>query len=385
MSLGKKILFDCLHLRNSSTGVDMYSLNLISNILLQDSENHYIILVNKRFNVNTLQSYIPSCSKNVTIKRLWANLPLQAVISSLLMPIYLRWNRIDVYHQHFFFGPLYRWICTDTRIIITVHDMFHWVIPDLTPSLVNWLLTTFSDRSMGVADLIIAVSSTTKRDITQHISSVEAKRVHTIFLGCSDRFNAKEADSSILSDLGLLEKKYILYVGYIIPKKGMDDLLEGYKVAIDKLGLKDHLLIIAGKPDPDYVGKLLKTVSESTTLRDKVKILGYVSNDTIVTLYAKATVFVHPAHYEGFGLPVLEAMKMKCPVIARNSSSLTEVVADSGLLFDTKEQMSQQIYDVCTDDELRNTLIDKGVQRANDFSWTTTASKTLSLYTIQLD
>jgi glycosyltransferase involved in cell wall biosynthesis len=373
-----KIFLDCTFLKNTRTGVDFAFLNLIENVFYQDSLNAYTILVNTSYNTQPLLKALGE-SKNYKIKKIYSRLPLQILYSCFLMPFYLRYNKFDVYHNPFFFGPLLRFICPDTKVVITVYDMYYRTVPKMMGKYLSTLFKIFAEPAIKKADKIIVISKQTADDVI-HFTNIQPSKVILIYLALVNNFERKELIPTNLTKFDLQNGKYILTVGTLLPSKGVDDLIRSFAILVKKYNYHDIKLVSAGMHVGNYVDEI-KQLIESLNLDDgSIKLLGYVDDTDINSLYASAMVYVSPSHYEGFGLTILEAMKHGIPVIARNASSLIEVVSDAGLLFNNNNELVEQMHMIQSDNTLRNKLIIKGYQRLKDFSWDVTAEKTLDVY-----
>ena len=173
----------------------------------------------------------------------------------------------------------------------------------------------------------------------------------------------------------------ILTVGNIEPRKNHLRLLEAYEKVYQKLPATE--LIIAGQPLKHvksfaaYVEEVAATIQELKTRHEGIKItsLGYVSDEHVVQLFREVDVFAYPSLYEGFGLPVLEAMAAGCPVVTSNSSSLPEVSGDAAILVDpySVDELADALISVLRSDELKREISKKGVEQAQKFSWNVTA------------
>jgi glycosyltransferase involved in cell wall biosynthesis len=373
-----KIFLDCTFLKNTRTGVDFAFLNLIENVFYQDSLNEYTILVNTKYNIQPLLKALGE-SKNYKIKKIYSRLPLQILYSCFLIPFYLRYNKFDVYHNPFFFGPLLRFICPDTKVVITVYDMYYRTVPKMMGKYLSTLFKIFAEPAIKKADKIIVISKQTADDVIRFTNILPSK-VILIYLALVNNFEKKELIPTDLTKFDLENSKYILTVGTLLPSKGVDDLIRSFAILIKKYNYHDIKLVSVGMHVGNYVDEI-KQLIESLNLDDgSVKLLGYIDDTDISSLYANAMVYVSPSHYEGFGLTILEAMKHGIPVIARNASSLIEVVSDAGLLFNNNNELVEQIHMIQSDNALRNKFINKGYSRLTDFSWNVTAEKTLAVY-----
>jgi glycosyltransferase involved in cell wall biosynthesis len=170
-----------------------------------------------------------------------------------------------------------------------------------------------------------------------------------------------------------------LNVGLIEPRKNLLRLVEAYESASD---LRDYSLVLAGGLGWDYE-PLLRHINESAA-KSRILLPGYIHDDDLPALYSLAVAFAYPSLYEGFGLPVLEAMACGTPVVTSNVSSLPEVVGDAGLLVDPQSvgELSESLRRVLAHADLAADLRRRGRERAWRFSWHSTAQKTLDVYRV---
>jgi glycosyltransferase involved in cell wall biosynthesis len=172
---------------------------------------------------------------------------------------------------------------------------------------------------------------------------------------------------------------YILSVGTLEPRKNLPHLFEAFKILKDRYRIS-HKLVVAG-PSGWKDRDIFQTV-QRLNLADSIVFTGYVSHETLNHLYNHASLLVYPSLYEGFGLPPLEAMASGCPVAVSKNSSLPEVVGEAGVYFDPLEveEIAQSIFRILDSDELRSKLIEMGLTRSLQFSWTKTASASHQAY-----
>jgi glycosyltransferase involved in cell wall biosynthesis len=292
----------------------------------------------------------------------------------LNLPIPVEWwtGRIDVFHGTDFFAPPTR---RGVRRIITIHDLAFERYPDET---MPGMLTTLKrdvPRSVQQADAIISVSEATRRDVID-IYDAPPDHVITIPHGVSERFFRRGALSTdIRQKLNIPNDPIILTVGTLQPRKNHLRLVQAFAHVRG-----NAVLVIAGAKGWGYQAVIDEVAR--LRIRNPVRFVGQVSDADLPDLYRSADLFVYPALYEGFGLPPLEAMASGVPVIASNTSSLPEVVGDAGLLVDPLDvdQIAGAIQHVLDDPSLRDTLAEKGVARAREFTWERTARLTMAVY-----
>jgi glycosyltransferase involved in cell wall biosynthesis len=265
--------------------------------------------------------------------------------------------------------------------ITTIHDLLFLITPHYTGwryKLYNELFKIFGRIISKRAASIITDSEHSKRDVIK-IFGIPDKKVHVIFLGISKEYMViGEVDliKEVKRVYGI-EGKYILYIGNFKPHKNVKRLIEAFADVKDEF--LDLKLVLGGKKDK-YV-HLLKDTAEKLGIMDKVIFTDFIKDEDLPYLYSGAELFVYPSLYEGFGLPVLEAMACGTPVICSNTTSLPEVVGDSGILIDTKDakNITSAILTLLKNDKQKEILIKKGLERAKGFATDRYSSKILSL------
>ncbi|MBD3307821.1 glycosyltransferase, partial [candidate division KSB3 bacterium] len=240
----------------------------------------------------------------------------------------------------------------------------------------------FMQRVAHTADLIITDSHHSKRDIRHHLAVPEEK-IRVIYLGYDPRYQPMHDAQALQPTLRhyAIRQPYLLFVGVLEPKKNLDRLLEAFAIFQQTFDRgKDHQLVIAGAQG--WFSDHLATTIAHLDLESQVRLTGFVPDDHLVALYNGAEAFVFPSIYEGFGLPVLEAMACGTPVITSNVSSLPEIVGEAGLLVDPTDPhaISQAIITILSDDQCKATLKAAGPHQARQFTWQRTAEQTYQVY-----
>ncbi|HEY3054895.1 MAG TPA: glycosyltransferase family 1 protein [Thermoanaerobaculia bacterium] len=245
------------------------------------------------------------------------------------------------------------------RRVITIHDLTYKRFPELLQKETLHGLERQMAREIALADAIISVSESTRRDLLQFYE-VDPQRVHTIHSGI-----AAPSDPAPLPGL---PERYILFVSTIEPRKNLGVLLDAFE-EIDYEGG----LVIAGRIGwkSDEIAKRLEA--------PRIVHLDYLPPAQLATAYAHADVFVFPSLYEGFGFPLLEAMTHGVPVIAARSSSLPEIGGDAALYFDpsSTRELAELLRRVLRDEVLRKDLVARGREHAAQFRWDVAADRTL--------
>jgi glycosyltransferase involved in cell wall biosynthesis len=291
------------------------------------------------------------------------------------------------YFEPFFLAlPIYKKYLT----VVTVHDLtpivFKKNFPRGLKGEIKWQMQRYALRK---ANAIITDSNCSKKDIVKHVG-VSAERVTVIYLAAGEEFKVIENLNSKMQGLreryGLPEK-FVLYVGDVTWNKNLPRLIEAVKGINVPLVMVGKALVSEDFDRKNPWNKdLVKVQSLSRDDKNIIK-LGFVSTEDLVGIYNLATLFVMPSLYEGFGLPILEAMSCGCPVITTKEGSLEEVAGDTALYVDgySKESMAKGIKEVFENPILQKKLMQGGLKRINEFSWKKTAGETLGVYRKVLD
>jgi len=348
-------------------GISQYTLRLLEEFAAIDKDNEFIVFQSRKDRSKLVDQ--PNFHK----RSLWT--PPHHRFEQLLLPLEIAAVDIDVLHSPDFIPPFRR----NCRSVITIHDLNFLLYPHfLTPESASYYGQI--DQAVRNCDHIIAVSESTKRDIIRLTGAPESKitvvyeAAHPIYRPLKD----KQFLQQVKGRLGV-HNDFILFVSTIEPRKNVPTLLMAYKQLLDNYHTATSL-VLAGEKGWLYdevfalVGKF--------GLQERVCFLARVSPEDLLGLYNAARLLVHPAFYEGFGLPPLEAMACGTPVVVSNTSSLPEVVGDAALLVEPTDVdgMTVAIWRLLSDEALRQQMIDKGLKRARLFSWRKAALETLDIY-----
>lgn len=269
------------------------------------------------------------------------------------------------------------------ELVLTCHDLISLALADLyLPRIPHWqkLYAAIERKRYGRARAIIAVSHATKNDLVNFLG-VEPDKITVIGLGVdSDRFNTRQHHQEREKLVGLIgsSQPYVLYVGAGDARKDLPTLIAAY--ARSRLA-REALLVFAGRLQSQQLRRLMD-VSAAHGVQRRVKFLGHVDEVMVPALYRMAAVHVFPSRYEGFGLPVLEALACGTPTITSPGSSLDEVAGDAALIVPCGEpdQLAVAIDQLATDTGLRLNLRQRGLERAAEFSWKNCAQQTVGVW-----
>lgn len=277
----------------------------------------------------------------------------------------------DVYHEPNFFPPM----VSNLPVVYTVHDLSLLKYRDKHPRERVQFSDLFFHSRLPRAAHIITVSHFIKNEIIEELG-VPPHRVTTVHLAHGTVHHPRcRAEIDRTLEQRAWPGEYVLFVGTLEPRKNLSLLVRA--LAIMKTDIPLLLTGWAGWGEKSWLDEI-----RSLGLRNRVVLTGYVDDETLACLYAGASAFVYPSFYEGFGLPVLEAMACGCPVVCSNRASLPEVAGDAALLIDPQdpEDLAHSIERVLHDSSLKECMVAKGIERSALFSWKKTALETLRVF-----
>jgi glycosyltransferase involved in cell wall biosynthesis len=257
--------------------------------------------------------------------------------------------------------------------VMAVHDIIPRIFPEYADNWRKKLYWKLTERAIKKADKIVTISEHTKRDLVRDLGISEDK----IFVELIDVDEVYKKEISN-EDLESVLRKYDLKRGYIYSgggldkRKNMESLILAYKKLLDQ-NEAIPLLVISGKLMPELAPLItdVERLVQDLGISDKVRLLGFVDQEDLPAIYQGAKLFVYPSLYEGFGMPVLEAMNQGAPVLASSTSSIPEVGGDAAEYFDPEnvDELAQKMRAILGDDEKLRELSQKGRERAKQFSW----------------
>ncbi|MGF1503919.1 MAG: glycosyltransferase family 4 protein [Chloroflexi bacterium] len=286
----------------------------------------------------------------------------------------------DLAHVPYWAAPLR----SPVPVVVTVHDIIPLLLPDYRGGILGRLYTGLVAASARGASAVITDSDSSAADIVEHLQ-VDPKRLYPIPLAAGPQY---QPEARSLVDMSIRQKydlpeEYVLYLGGYDIRKNVRTLLKAYTYVAQGVGLTVPL-VLAGKL-PERITPRFDDIHhwiETMALEQFVRLIGFVEEAEKPTLYRDATVFAYPSRYEGFGLPVLEAMACGTPVVATTESSIPEIVGDAGFLVDPDDarSMGGSILANITQEDTRQRSSERGLAQAARFSWERTAADTLGVY-----
>lgn len=268
----------------------------------------------------------------------------------------------------------------ETEVTVTIHDLAFRRYPETFPKTHLLKLNFLLGVALRRADKIIAVSESTKNDILEFFPEIPSSRIRVIHHGFDDAFFGTRLSVEelrlLLTSYSLLPGQYVLYVGALQPRKNLVRLIEAFDIA--KKTIPDMKLVLAG--EPAWLADEIFEARDQSVYKEDIVMTGAVSFDHLRALYQGARFFVFPSLYEGFGLPILEAFASHTPVLTADNSSLLEVGGEAVEYCNALnvENIAEKLQCLWNDEELRQTLREKGNNQLKQFSWDRCARETLT-------
>jgi glycosyltransferase involved in cell wall biosynthesis len=362
-------------------GVETYFRNLVDRLQRIDKQNRYLLLANRAsisefslYNPNFSAEptgYVPSSTKwfiRGVLRQTLGLDPLKSRIQRL---------KLDVVHHPFSVAsPLGLKIPT----VLTFWDMQQEFYPDFFSPLQLRIRRKMYPASAKQATKIIASTHFTKRCLIERYGIPEHK-IEVIYIGFGPGYQVMENESALnaIRRKYQLEKPFLFYPAAAWPHKNHGALLSALKILKEVHGFEGDLVLTGIQPQSQE-GLRKKTLE--LALGDSVKFPGYLPYEELPSFYNLARLLVFPSLFEGFGIPLVEAMACGCPVVCSNATCLPEIIGDAGITFDpmSPEDMAEKIWSVWSNDEQGKRMRQKGLERAKMFDWGEAARKTISVY-----
>lgn len=352
-------------------GVSNYTEALLTHLGHIDRTNRYSVYTTRGLTNRELQ--LPANFRVVSSMLPTINPRVRIPWEQLFAPPMLKLNGADVFHGVLNVTPLFCPIPS----VVTIHDLAFWSFPQTFRRVNRAYLTWATKVTAKQAAFILVVSEATKREVMRYLD-IPAERIVVTYDAAEARFQPPApVELEAFRRRAGLPERFILFLGTLEPRKNIPTLLEAYAHIASRT---DAPLIIGGGKGWLYDEIFAK--AEALHLGDKIRFAGYIPGEDLPLWYAAATVFAFPSVYEGFGMPLLEAMACGTPTVTSNRSSLPEVVGNAGLTVDpyNPEAMGEAMLQLLNDGELREDLRARGLARAKRFSWRETAERTLAVY-----
>lgn len=370
-----RIVIDYTPAVHQGAGIGRHTRGLVSALAPLTAGHQVTLLVFGRPAAGEIQAPPGLAVKVLPLPNRWFTLAWQR--ARLPLPVEWLSGAADLYHaSDFVLPPLSR-----SAGLLTVHDLSFLTVPECAEASLHRYLSRVVPRSVARADHLLADSESTRRDLVQ-LLGVPASKVTVVYPGVESRFRPND-DPSVLARVrqryGLGDGPFVLGVGTLEPRKNWPALIRAWAQMRRATGLP-HRLALAGGKGWLYDG-IFQTAAASG-LQEDIIFTGFVDDADLPALYAAADLFAFPSLYEGFGIPVVEAMACGTPVVCAGNSSLPEAAGDAALLVtaEDEQQLAQALQRAIEDTPLRQRLRQRGLAQARQFTWEASATKLWAVY-----
>ncbi|MDQ5910790.1 MAG: hypothetical protein QG599_2887 [Pseudomonadota bacterium] len=284
------------------------------------------------------------------------------------------------FHHHLLHTPNYILMPFAGASVTTVHDLSYLHYPQHHPRERIAFMERQMPRTLAQATLIITDAESVRQELIDQLG-VPASRIQAVPLGVEDHFHPRTPTelAPVLNRYDLADLAYLLVVGTLEPRKNLPRLIDAYSRLPETLRQRHPLIIVGAR---GWLTEDLERRLAPLEQSGQIRRLGYVAQDDLPLLYAGAWAFAFPSLYEGFGLPVLEAMRSGIPVLTANRSSLPEVAGDAAILIDPEDvdAITAGLERLLTDSAWRASAIDRGLEQSRRFSWERCVDETVAVY-----
>lgn len=361
--------------RTKKHGMDIVVLELIKALQLTDKENLYFIFVKKGEDTSCLKE-----TENFKI----IEVPgvTYADWEQIFLPYYANKYKLDLLHCTSNTAPL----LYPGTTVVTLHDVI-FLERNVRSATYNWYQQLgrvyrkfIVPASIRKARHVITVSEYEQKRITD-ILKINSKNISVVYNAFSKHFAVKPdaVKEKSVRDFYKLPQQYIFYIGNTDPKKNIFNTIRAYRNYC--ISVPEPLPLVIADITESFLDTVLEK-TQTTLLRDKIILTGYIHNADLPAIYSCASLFLYPSLRESFGIPLLESMASGTPVITSNTSALPEVAGKAAVLVDpfNEKQIGETMAQVLTNQKQAQDLIDRGYERIRSFSWTLSADKLLSIY-----
>ncbi|MCJ7792570.1 MAG: glycosyltransferase family 4 protein [Candidatus Marinimicrobia bacterium] len=349
-------------------GLEVYTYNLIRNLLKVDKKNNYFFIKDSK---NT------GFPRENEIKINLGKTPARKVLkNSFNIPVIVKKYQLDIIHDPCQMGPFL--LPMKAKKILTLHDLFPLTHPQTAPSRYSpYIYKYLLPQVLKSTDKVIVISKNTRRDLLNYFPHLKGKI--TVIYEAADESFRKTGNLERVKRKYTLDFPFIFSLGILNPIKNFTTLIKAFS-KLKNRGLK-HKLVIGGKKG----WRFENIFQQARDLVKKGEIIfsDFIPEEDLPYFYNLADLFVFPSLYEGFGIPILEAMACGCPVITSNISSMPEVAGRAALFINNPldiDEIASKITQVLTNSNLKKGLIKKGFVQAAKFSWERTARETIKVY-----
>ena len=363
-----KILIDLTSLNDNFSGIERFALNIAKEILKEDKENKYILIFK-----NAIHKNFNEFANNRNIEFVVIKGKNKLIFNQIILPYKLSKMQVDKYIFLAFPSPI---LLRKKGIINTIHDLTCWDYPKTMKFLSRYYFKISIKNSVNISDNIITVSNFSKKRILNRFNKRNIKVIYNGISEIFNDFNFNEERNKLINEKFKLPQKYIMSLGTLEPRKNLSLLINAF-CELKKDNKIDYKLVLVGRKGwkiNEVLNKLDPEISKD------IIITGFVEDEYLPYIYHNSDFFIFPSIYEGFGIPPLEAMASKVPVISSDIQSSLEILGDSCIYFknnDKSDLKEKIIYMTKISNEEKIDMIKYGLERSKKFNWRKEAKKLL--------
>jgi glycosyltransferase involved in cell wall biosynthesis len=370
-----KIAIDIRTILPTRSGVGNYVLHLIDNLLRVDSESTYFF-ISRTKNLALIDNLEKRGVPLITFFS-HENHPLGDLWEHFILPLRLKKFGVEIFHGPASLIPFRK---KNFRVVVTIHDLVAFLFPNTIPLKYGAYMRYLLRYAVRRADKIISVSNHTREDLIR-ILKVPSEKITVVHEAPTPLFRSLDrawAREQLKNRYGL-QKKFIYHLGNIEPRKNLIVLLQAFGQVCRQIH-NEYVLVLSGQPG--WLTGNLQRFLARYPFKERIIFTGYVPREDLPLFMNGAELFVFPSLYEGFGLPVLEAMNCGTPVITSNRSSIPEIVGSAAVMIDPEDPaaLAEMIVSLLRRPEEREKMSRLGLEQAGRFTWEEAARKTLAVY-----
>ncbi len=359
--------------RQQKTGTEWYAYYIIKGLIALDRRNQYILYSDQPFDLEFIE--LTQQYRNVKLKVLRWPFKRFWTLGRLTLEMLLFPPQVLFVPSHVL--PLF----SRAKLVNTIHDVGFMAYSQFYKKSDRQYLKWSTNQAVRRADKLIVVSEFTKQELIKYFPASASKAVEVVYHGYDeDLYNPEKIASNeeVLSRYDL-KQPYFLYIGRLESKKNIIGLLNGFRQYCQDNRESREKLVLVGKRGQEFAA--VANLLNDPILKGRVKELGWTPEADIPALLSLALAFVMPSWYEGFGMPLVQAMALGTPIIAADSGSLPEVATEAGLYFDptNANELAEKLTEIVNNQDLRYNLSKAGIARAKLFSWQKAAQETLNI------
>jgi glycosyltransferase involved in cell wall biosynthesis len=357
------------------TGMGRHIRALIPELAKIDKENSYTLFHSNLYESNfcRINEILPENFSIVKLPFARKSMTLRRLINfSFSLSKYT--GSHDIYHEP---GGI-SFSVDSRRILHAIHDTAAYRFP-FAYTAKDRIFSHITKKQAKNADMILTVSYFSKYEISE-IFNIDSSKIRVVYNAIDDIFiNKPESKTENILKKYEIDRPYFFFCGVLNYRKSLNILVDAFKQFLDKT--KENILLVLAGPNGYGFHEIEKAI-KNNKIESNVKLTGFVNDEDLVSLMSHANLFIFPSLFEGFGLPVLEAMACETPVICSKTSSLPEVGGDAAWYIDplNTEELVAGMHEVFYNSQLRSSLINKGKERIKYFSWSQSANNLLNIY-----